>query len=95
METGKDLRLRQKMTGGQNEWDSRRKQTWSATAFLSLIYFEILGLTMEDGEPVFHPQLPINCGHMRIRGFEVAGWLFDLDIDGKRFLCGSERFHKQ
>ena len=48
------------MTGGQNEWDSRRKQTWSATAFLSLIYFEILGLTMEDGEPVFHPQLPIN-----------------------------------
>ena len=34
------------------------------TAFLSLIYFEILGLTMEDGEPVFHPQLPINCGHM-------------------------------
>ena len=38
---------------------------------------------MEDGEPVFHPQLPINCGHMRIRGFEVAGWLFDLDIDGK------------
>ncbi|HBF6339633.1 MAG: hypothetical protein ACLSU1_10615 [[Eubacterium] siraeum] len=83
METGKDLRLRQKMTGGQNEWDSRRKQTWSATAFLSLIYFEILGLTMEDGEPVFHPQLPINCGHMRIRGFEVAGWLFDLDIDGK------------
>ena len=51
--------------------------------FLSLIYFEILGLTMEDGEPVFHPQLPINCGHMRIRGFEVAGWLFDLDIDGK------------
>ena len=61
------------MTGGQNEWDSRRKQTWSATAFLSLIYFEILGLTMEDGEPVFHPQLPINCGHMRIRGFEVAG----------------------
>lgn len=55
------------MTGGQNEWDSRRKQTWSATTFLSLIYFEILGLTMEDGEPVFHPQLPINCGHMRIR----------------------------
>ena len=48
-----------------------------------LIYFEILGLTMEDGEPVFHPQMPINCGHMRIRGFEVAGWLFDLDIDGK------------
>ena len=69
--------------GGIVEWDSRRKQTWSATAFLSLIYFEILGLTMEDGEPVFHPQLPINCGHMRIRGFEVAGWLFDLDIDGK------------
>lgn len=69
--------------GGIVEWDSRRKQTWSATAFLSLIYFEILGLTMEDGEPVFHSQLPINCGHMRIRGFEVAGWLFDLDIDGK------------
>lgn len=69
--------------GGIVEWDSRRKQTWSATAFLSLIYFEILGLTMEDGEPVFHPQMPINCGHMRIRGFEVAGWLFDLDIDGK------------
>ena len=69
--------------GGIVEWDSRRKQTWSATAFLSLIYFEILGLTMEDGEPVFHPQLPINCDHMRIRGFEVAGWLFDLDIDGK------------
>ena len=66
------------MTGGQNEWDSRRKQTWSATAFLSLIYFEILGLTMEDGEPVFHPQLPINRGHMRIRGFEVAVAVFDL-----------------
>ena len=81
------------MTGGQNEWDSRRKQTWSATAFLSLIYFEILGLTMEDGEPVFHPQLPINCGHMRIRGFEVAGSLIWISTE-KRFLCGSERFHK-
>ena len=52
--------------------------------WICLLYTsEILGLTMEDGEPVFHPQMPINCGHMRIRGFEVAGWLFDLDIDGK------------
>ena len=72
------------------EWDSI-EQTWSATAFLSLIYFEILGLTMEDGEPVFHPQLPINCGHMRIRGFEVAGWLFDLDIDGERGFCAEAK----
>ena len=67
--------------GGIVEWDSRRKQTWSATAFLSLIYFEILGLTMEDGEPVFHPQLPINS-------------LIWISTE-KRFLCGSERFHKQ
>ena len=83
------------MTGGQNEWDFRRKQTWSATAFLSLIYFEILGLTMEDGEPVFHSQLPINCGHMRIRGFEVAAGSLIWISTEKRFLCGSERFHKQ
>ncbi len=32
---------------------------------------------------VVDPQLPINCGRMRVRGFEVAGGLFDLDIDGK------------
>ena len=55
-------------------------QTWSATGFLSLIYFHILGAKIEEGSVSFTPKLPTGVNKATISGFKVGNTTFDITI---------------
>ena len=63
-----------------NEWNSLRKQTWSATGFLSLIFYGILGLSVKNGKPEFATYLPDCCSEIKITGIKVCNRVFDIHI---------------
>ena len=55
-------------------------QTWSATGFLSLIYFHILGAKIEEGTVTFAPKLPTGVNKATVGGFKVGNTTFDITI---------------
>lgn len=63
---------------GIREWPSMRKQSWSASAFLSLIFYGIAGLSIENGSPVFHPYLPEGCEEIVLQNINLCGRQFRI-----------------
>ena len=55
-------------------------QTWSATGYLSLIYFHILGAKIEEGSVTFAPYLPTGVNEATISGFKVGNTTFEITI---------------
>lgn len=66
-----------------NEWNSLRKQTWSATGFLSLIFHGVLGVEMKDKKAVFNPHFPKGCKHISISGLELGGVKVNFTAENK------------
>lgn len=68
-------------TGGDIfQWGSCQHQTWSATAYLSLIYYEMLGANIGPGTVTFRPYLPAGVNEAVISGFHVGNTTFDVVI---------------
>lgn len=66
------------MTGeyyGIQKWDSMRRQTWSASAFVALIYYGVLGLEYKWDKLSIKPYLPEFCD-------EITVW--DIPFRGER-----------
>lgn len=61
-------------------WGSCEHQTWSATAYLSLIYYNILGADVKEGSVTFKPYLPTDVNEAVIKNFRVGGQTFDIII---------------
>lgn len=61
-------------------WGSEQHQTWSATGYLSLIYYEILGAQIGEGTVTFKPYLPTGVNEAVISGFKVGNTTFDVVI---------------
>lgn len=59
---------------------SCRHQTWSATGYLSLIYYNLLGAEIGTDEVTFKPYLPEGVNEATISGFKVGGATFDIVI---------------
>ena len=72
-------------TGGKNELHARQ-YTWSAAAYLGLIYRMILGLDMAKGQDnrlVLTPVLPEELGNtLAVEGLMVKGTTFDIELSG-------------
>ena len=69
--------------GGHNDiflWGSCAHQTWSATAYLSLIYYDILGASVESGKVTFKPYLPEGVNEASFSGFKVGNTTFEIII---------------
>ena len=73
--------------GGVQEWEGKivpwqscRKQTWSATAFLAMLYKGVAGIAAEDGNVTICPRLPRGVGELALTGIEVYGHRFDLRV---------------
>ena len=73
--------------GGIQEWEGKivpwpscRKQSWSATAFLAMLYRGIAGIGFHNGAVTIDPFLPrgVNCA--TIEGICIRGSRFDLRI---------------
>ena len=69
-------------TGGGDMflWGSCAHQTWSATAYLSLIYYDILGADIGDGMITFRPYLPKDVNEASFSGFKVGNTTFEIII---------------
>jgi len=62
-------------------WESMQRQSWSASAFLSLIYYGILGVNYTEGKLTFKPYLPEGCNWIKISGFPFGDGEICLKID--------------
>ena len=84
-ETGKEyggLQERRQKDGSLKigNWMSCRHQTWSATAYLSLVYYHILGADISDGKVTFQPYLPEGVNEIAVSGFKVGETTFDIVV---------------
>lgn len=61
-------------------WGSCQHQTWSATAYLSLVYYHILGADIRNGQVTFTPYLPAGVNEATVSGFKVGKVTFDVVI---------------
>ena len=59
---------------------SCRHQTWSASGYLSLIYYELLGAKIQKDKVTFSPYLPSGVNEATINGFKVGNATFDILI---------------
>ena len=62
------------------DWMSCPHQTWGATAFLSLIYYHVLGADIREGEVVFKPYLPEGVNEIAVKDFKVGETTFDIVV---------------
>ncbi|MBO7740640.1 MAG: hypothetical protein J6S34_03865 [Clostridia bacterium] len=68
---------------GRNDmflWGSVEHQTWSATGYLSLIYYHILGADIKEGSVTFTPYLPTGVNEATISNFVVGNTTFESTI---------------
>ena len=62
------------------DWMSCTHQTWSATAYLSLIYYHVLGVDIREGEVVFKPYLPDGVNVIAVKDLKVGETTFDIVV---------------
>ncbi len=61
-------------------WGSCSHQTWSATAYLSCVYYDIIGAKMEAGKVTFRPYLPEGVNEAVISGMQIGDAIFDVVV---------------
>ena len=61
-------------------WGSCSHQTWSATGYLSLIYYELLGADIGEKSVTFKPYLPEGVNEATFSGFKVGSTTFEIVI---------------
>ncbi|MBQ8382848.1 MAG: hypothetical protein IJX47_06575 [Clostridia bacterium] len=61
-------------------WGSCSHQTWSATAYLSCIYYEVIGAKIESGKVTFMPYLPTGVNEATVSGLKIGETTFDIVI---------------
>ncbi len=62
------------------EWGSCTHQTWSATAFLSLVFYCMLGIKISDGKVTFTGYLPEGVDDIRVTGLRIGDGMFDVTV---------------
>ena len=63
-------------------WDSVSNQTWSATAYLRLIYSGVFGMTFTTEGIQFRPLLPAGFGDVTLTGVQYRDTTLDIKLRG-------------
>jgi glycogen debranching enzyme len=79
------------------EWASCNHQTWSATAYISMVLKGLFGLKFESGKVYFTPFLPEGLNHIEIKDLPYRASKLNITIDGKgtfikSFLVNGKKF---
>ena len=61
-------------------WESEKKQTWSATGYLHMIFADILGITVTTEGIELAPRLPKSIGDIKITGLRIRDIILDVSI---------------
>jgi hypothetical protein len=63
-------------------WESEPHQTWSATGYLRLILFDLVGMHFEENGIQFAPLLPDDIHEVNLRGLDYREAILDIRIHG-------------
>lgn len=75
--------LQENKKRGIELWESEKKQTWSATGYLHMLFSDIAGMEFSDGFVTFNPYLPKNISSLEIGELCVRGFNLSVKISGK------------
>jgi glycogen debranching enzyme len=96
-ETGRIYGGQQEHTGkdGISEWRSCRRQTWSATAFLRMIFAGLIGMRFDERGISFEPTLGHPIQNLHLTGLPYRNAVLDIKVTGcgqkiKSFLLNGE-----
>ncbi|MEN8202694.1 MAG: amylo-alpha-1,6-glucosidase [Bacteroidota bacterium] len=64
-------------------WESTRRQTWSATAYLRMVYSGLFGIVLEEGGLRFSPVLPEGIGPVSLNGLKYRNMLLNITVSGE------------
>jgi glycogen debranching enzyme len=70
-------------TAAQHHWESCRLQTWSATAYISMILNDVIGLQFNENSLAFSPYLPGNIGHIELKDLAYRKSVLNILVKGK------------
>jgi len=66
----------------QTEWFCAERQTWSATAYLRMILFNIIGMEFSPAGITFNPYLPKEIESLEFGDFNYCGTTINIKITG-------------
>jgi glycogen debranching enzyme len=67
----------------QFRWASCKMQTWSATAYISMILNGVVGMRFSENSLAFAPYLPEGLGHIELKDLAYRNATLDISIKGK------------
>lgn len=65
-----------------SEWFVAERQTWSATAYISMIYKNIIGMNFSEQGVTFTPFLPKGINSISLLGLSYKDMILDVNISG-------------
>ena len=73
--------LQEDFNQGIIQWKSCERQTWSATAFWSMLYYGIFGLEFSEESVVVNPCLPTTVDHAELRNLRIGEAVITIILD--------------
>lgn len=65
-----------------HEWKSQPDQTWSATAYLRMVFFDLFGMRFEPNRIIFAPTLPKRWGDASLTGVHYRDAVLTIRLNG-------------
>ncbi|BDI31115.1 hypothetical protein CCAX7_31660 [Capsulimonas corticalis] len=65
-----------------SHWPSQPDQTWSATAYLRMIYSGLFGMTFQPNALTFAPTLPAQWGSVQLTGLRYRSAVLNITLNG-------------
>lgn len=69
-------------SAGPHHWESCRLQTWSATAYISMVLKGLIGLRFSEKSLLFMPYLPAGIGYVALNDLDYRGAVLNILIKG-------------
>ena len=63
-------------------WESTRRQTWAATAYMRMIYSGVFGISLNEHGIGFSPCVPAKLNDIRLSGLKYQNMLLNIRIRG-------------
>jgi cellobiose phosphorylase len=63
-------------------WKSQPDQTWSATAYLRMVFTDMFGMRFRPDGIAFEPTLPRGWGTVRLTGVQYRGAVLTVELRG-------------
>jgi glycogen debranching enzyme len=63
-------------------WESCKLQTWSATAYISMVLNGLVGMRLNDASMSFQPFLPAGISHLSLNNIRYRNSVLDMAISG-------------